>query len=211
MAKADSTTSTSDWIWLWDALQLAFTVLGSKAGAKEQLTEWLAARKLPWDCTRWEALDDAGIAELRRGLRKALMLAPIPSAAYYRGDPRFWGASCLKIDWADNAACEEVMGGARAWGIKVPRARLLELLPGRIREDESEQLHGAGVWIAAEARRMKKDGEIPPGILISKFARELAKRMTKAATGNRSLRPITAKSIENGLRGWGLWPVTSIK
>ena len=69
--------------------------------------------------------------------------------------------------------------------------------------------HGAGVWIAAEAKRMKAAGEIPHR--IRSFARELESRMRKAAASDKSLRPIKAKSIENGLREWGLWPIASIE
>jgi hypothetical protein len=70
---------------------------------------------------------------------------------------------------------------------------------------------GAGAWIAAEAKRMKDANEISPDIGISDFARELEGRMQKAATTNKSLRPIKWRSIKNKLREWGLWQVTSIK
>ena len=93
----------------------------------------------------------------------------------------------------------------------MPRARLLELLPGGTREDEPEQLHGAGVWIAAEARRLKAAGELLPDIRISEFARKLERRMQTAANTDKSLRPIKWKSIENELRKWGFWPIDSIK
>ena len=48
------TTSTADWLWLRDALDLATAALGSRALAKERLMEWLAAGKLPWSCMSWE-------------------------------------------------------------------------------------------------------------------------------------------------------------
>ena len=78
MAKADDTTSTSDWIWLRDALALAVAAFGSVAGAKEQLTEWLAAGKLPWACTPWKALDAEGIAKLHQSFRASDSFAPRP-------------------------------------------------------------------------------------------------------------------------------------
>ena len=71
-------------------------------------------------------------------------------------------------------------------------------------------MHGAGAWIAAEARRMKASGEIP-GHRITSFARELESRMSKAAASNQTLRPIKWRSIKNRLPDWGLWPATSIK
>ena len=90
----------------------------------------------------------------------------------------------------------------------MPRAHLLALLSsGR----ERKQLPGAAAWVAAEASRMKAANEIPPDIRITDFARELARRMDKAATSDRSIRPIKSRSIEKKLRDWGLWPITSIK
>jgi hypothetical protein len=83
------------------------------------------------------------------------------------------------------------------------------LLPDESRE--GEEVHGAGVWITAEAKRMKEANEIPPDITITDLARVLERRMQKAATTNKSLRPITWRSIKNKLPEWGLWPVTSIK
>ena len=65
---------------------------------------------------------------------------------------------------------------------------------------EGEEVHGAGAWIAAEAKRMKEANEIPPDIGISDFARELESRMHKAATIDKSLRPIQWRSIKNKLR-----------
>ena len=49
MAKADDTSSTIDWIWLRDALELAVAAFGSEALAKKRLMEWLAGREdVPW-------------------------------------------------------------------------------------------------------------------------------------------------------------------
>ena len=100
MAKADDTSSTIDWIWLREALALAFAALGSWVLAKEQLTEWLAAGKLPWSCMSWRGLNAEGLAEKRREKLDAERLAEkrrergimwevlslLPSAAYCSGD-----------------------------------------------------------------------------------------------------------------------------
>ena len=94
-------------------------------------------------------------------------------------------------------------------GIKVSREHLHALLPGEPREDE--EVHGAGVWIAAEAKRMKEANEIPPDIRITDLARDLERRMRRPPTADKSLRPIKWRSIKNKLPEWGLWPVTSIK
>ena len=212
MAKADGTISTTDWIWLREAFALAVAALGSVALAKGRLREWLAAGKVPWVCMSWEGLDAEGVAKLKRehsvmGVTFGAVF--IPSAAYYPGDPQFWNAG-LKIDWEDDGAHEPArLNGAQALGIKVSHTHLLELLPEDPRK--REQVRGAGAWIAAEVKRMKEAEEIPPDIRITDLARDLERRMHKAAASNNSIRAIKARSIENGLREWGLWPITSIK
>ena len=201
-----TTNSTSDWVWLRDALDLAAAALGSRALAKGRLTEWLAAGKLPWSCMSWEGLDAAAIARLRQELTVAGIMSVAPSAPYYNGDPKFWGTSLVEIDWGDNAAYETVfvIDGARARGMeRPPAAASLRLSRG---PRERKQWRGAGAWIAAEASRMKAANEIPPDIRITDFARELARRMDKAATSDRSFRPIKSRSIEKKLRDWALWP-----
>ena len=93
MAKADDTSSTIVWIWLRDALELAAAALGSVALAKELLTEWLAAGKLPWSCMSWKGLDAEGIARLeQQNQRQGSIVLIHPSAAYHEGDPQFWRA-----------------------------------------------------------------------------------------------------------------------
>ena len=162
MAKADDTSSTIDWIWLRDALELAVAALGSVVLAKERLKEWLAAGKLPWSCMSWEGLDAEGIAKLERESRELIEQCLLTSHR-----PRITRATLssgrhLKIDWEDN-------GGARAtrlaahkpWGSRCRVTHLLALLPEEPRE--GEEVRGAGAWIAAEAKRMKEDGEIPDG------------------------------------------------
>jgi hypothetical protein len=146
MATADD--ALADSIWLRDALALAVAALGSEALAKERLTEWLAAGELPWTCMQWNGLDAEGIAKLKqkssagaayfvptsRRARSSRTIRPYPPAAYCSGDPQFWSALGLEVDWEDDRACETyVIGGAEAEGIKVSRTRLLELLPTRAR------------------------------------------------------------------------------
>jgi hypothetical protein len=169
MAKADDTTSTTNWIWLREALALAVAVLGSAALAKEQLKEWLAAGKVPWSCMSWVGRAAEGIVDLLN----------LGSVAYYPGDPQFWGAGHLNIDWEDNGARERRAGGAHALGIKVSRAHVLALLPKE--PSEREEVRGAGAWIAQEASRMKAAGKISDGIKITDLAKELERRMKAAA------------------------------
>jgi hypothetical protein len=216
MAKPNNTSTTVGWIWLREALARAHARFGSVALAKKRLVEWLAAGELPWSCMSWETLDAETIARLDQDNRDAIagknrgwsILHAIPSGPYREGDPQFWCAN-LKIDWKDNGACEQATGGAKALGIKVSLERLLALLPDE--SPEREEIHGTGAWIAAEAKRMKDANKIPADIRISEFARKLERNLNKAAKRDDSLRPIKAKSIENGLRDWGVWPVASIK
>ena len=216
MAKANDKSSTIDWIWLSDALVIATVSFGGMVLAKERLGEWLAAGELPWSCMSWKGLDAERIARLDREQRELIdqknrgwiVLHIFPSVAYHEGDPQFWRAN-LNIGWEENEAWEKATGGARALGIKVSREHLVALLPEEPRE--GEEVHGAGAWIAAEAKRMKDANEISPDIGISDFARELKRRMDRAAACDKSLRPIQWRSIKNKLPEWGLWPVTSIK
>jgi hypothetical protein len=126
MAKAGDRDSTE--ILLREARALVAASVGSAALAKKLLTEELAAGRLPWTCMRWEGLDDEGLAKLHQSHREMNYYAITPSATYCAGDPEFWSASNFEIDWEDNTAREKVTGGAQAFGIKVPRARLLVLL-----------------------------------------------------------------------------------
>ena len=205
------TSSRSDWVWLRDALALAAVALGSRALAKERLTEWLAAGKLAWSGMSWEGLDAAGIAKLRRELRAAGIMSVAAWAAYHNGDPQFWGSSLVEIDWGDNAAYETVFvsDGAQARGNRGCRG--CTSLRWSSGPASASSWPGAAAWIAAEASRMKAANEIPPDIRITDFARELARRMDKAATSDRSIRPIKSRSIEKKLRDWALWPTSSIK
>jgi len=210
MAKAGDTNNTPDLISLRDALALAFAALESMALAKDRIREWLAAGKLRWTCRKWEALDAEGIAKFEQSLREAGIVQLPPSGPYHNGDPRFWGVDPLEINWEDNSAREAVGEGAYARGIRLSLIDLRALLPDEGTR-ENEEVRGAGEWIAAEAKRMKDANKIPPDIRISEFARKLERRMQEAATTNKSLRPITWRSIKNGLRTWGVWPIDSIK
>jgi len=50
MAKADDASSTTDWIFLSEALELTAARFRSEKLAKELLREWRASGKLPGDC-----------------------------------------------------------------------------------------------------------------------------------------------------------------
>ena len=61
-------------------------------------------------------------------------------------------------------------------------------------------------WIANAAKRMKVAENIPPGILKTDFAKELARQMQEAAETDLTIRPIKWPSIANQLVSWKLWP-----
>jgi hypothetical protein len=189
MAKADDRTSTKQ-ISLGDARALVVGAYGSSRLAEELFVKWLGEGRVRWSCMMLRGGSDTELA----------------------GDPAFWRAS-LEINWEESSAREMyVAGGVEAYGIKVSREDVLALLPGEPSgHEKTDGRSASGRWIAAEASRMKKLGEIAPGIRITDLSGELAHRMKRAAAADRSIRPLTANSIRNRLREWGLWPVTSIK
>src|SRR5215510_5838825 len=137
MAKAKAISSTPDQIWLREALNLAIPALGSEKLAKELLLEWMAAGKLPWSCLSWQAPHAQWIAMLEQ-LNSQLKFRrlPVASPADHEGDPQFWRTPGLIVDWEENEARDNALGGARASGIRLSRAHLLTLLPEEPREPE---------------------------------------------------------------------------
>jgi hypothetical protein len=63
------------------------------------------------------------------------------------------------------------------------------------------------IWVISEVGRMKAAGEIPEGIRITNFAKQLEARMRKAAENDKSLRPAGWRHIKNQLPSWNLWPI----
>jgi hypothetical protein len=84
-----------------------------------------------------------------------------------------------------------------------------ELLTAAFPAQTSIKLIEGADWIAAEAKQMKKDEEIPKR--ISDFARALAGRMETAAATNTSIKPLKWTYIKNQLHNWGLWPASKIE
>jgi hypothetical protein len=208
MAKADRNNTTT-WISLLDARALVVRAYGATQRAERLLVEWLGERRVRWSCKLLEGPSASELAALQRGQVGSISL--VADAAYSDGDPAFWRTN-LEINWEEGwaRAKRSVVGGTEACGIRVVREDVLALLPEEPDEHTEAVTGGASkTWITAEARRMKATGEIPP--TISKFARLLARRMDKAATADRSIRPIEWESIRNKLGEWDLWPATSIK
>ena len=235
MAKAGDKSSTIDWILLSVALELAVAALGSVKLAKKLLVEWMASGELPWTCIAWKGPVAEVIALVEQMNRMGKTYVPVASPAYRKGDPEFLRANPA-IDWENNTAHDNALGGAEALGIKVSRTHLIALLPKGPRERaetpeptkpeereklepkaallqprEREEAQGAGKWIAADIERMKKANKISPDITITELSRQLERRMTTAAERDKSIRPIKARSIENLLRVYGLWPISPSK
>ena len=144
--------------------------------------------------------------DLRDYLRK------LPEEAHEHKEVRGAGAWTVEATQMNRKLPEEAhehkeVRGAGAWTVEA--RQMNRKLPEEAHEHK--EVRGAGAWIAAEARRMKKAAEIPQDIKITDFAKELERRMCKAANVDRSPRPIKWQSIRNKLGDWGLWPITSIK
>jgi hypothetical protein len=67
------------------------------------------------------------------------------------------------------------------------------------------------VWITAEARQLKADGEITKSMSKTELAKLLAQRSQGPAKVGKLKKPLTFRYIRNQLVSWGLWPISSIK
>jgi len=103
-------------------------------------------------------------------------------------------------------AAAPIMAGVFAFGIELGRTAIETRWPTKPGPERVE-LRGAAVWIVPELERMKKAKEIPPDIGITDLSLDLAERMVEARVHDKSIRPIKARSIENALRVWSLFPV----
>jgi hypothetical protein len=206
MAKKAGGDTTTTWILLLEARALVVRAYdGAVKKAEDLLKKWLGDGRGRWSCKLFEPAPVSELAALN-ARDSGIVVIGLAEVAYSAGDPAFWRA-WLEINWEENSAREMSIGGNKAFGIRVVREDVLALLPEE--PDEHKKTTASGVWMAAEARRMKEAGEIPP--TISEFARELERRMDKAADTDRSIRRLKWKSIRNVLGKLGLWPPTLIK
>jgi hypothetical protein len=192
VAKAGSQYSANQEIWFNDAVEELASLCGSADDAERLLLEGLKSGRVPW-------------SHLQDGIR-------VP------GDAAFWNykRAHLVVRRAENRAFytqliltdDDMPDGKR--GIKVLRSAVLALLPPLEAPPSPPPTEPVGAkWIAVEAKRMKKAKQIP--VRITDFARELERRMGKAAETNRAIRPFKWKYIRNQLGNWGLWPASAIK
>jgi hypothetical protein len=203
MAKAAEKTST-EWIWLSEALALALRVYGSRSLAEERLKQ----ARLLWDCEDWQGEEAAApewkMVEEREGTARVSDFRLVhPAPAIYKGDPRAWTE--LDVDFDNN---EMHRGGVRARGVKMSRAGVLALLFG----DEAASDFGAPkAWLAIKASELKAAGKIPEGIKKAEFSRLLAAHLEEASKTVSTLRALSPRYIANHLSAWGLWPISSIR
>jgi hypothetical protein len=79
---------------------------------------------------------------------------------------------------------------SECYGVWVSRAHVLALLPEEQSEPRADGYSASKVWITAEVKALKADGEIPAKIGITDLARLLERRMNKAARRDHNIRPI---------------------
>ena len=191
MAKKASSDATTTWISLSEAKKLVVTAYQAEDLAERLLVEWLGQAKVRWSSKLFEQTPVSDLAALRTESVTFLTA----NVAYRDGDAAFWRTG-LEINWNENWSRERyVVGGARAYGIKVVREDVLALLPAEATATKK--------WVTEEVRRMKQAGEIPS--TITELAGKLAQRMEKDRTVKK---PVGAPHITNMLRSWRLWPIS---
>jgi hypothetical protein len=200
MAEANKKPSTA--IWLSEAgARLAEGHGGSSRVAEELLRDEVAADRMLWGYLKKRG--DAPDGELWQSARIDLEEC-YAITGYDINDRVLSGTEPLKWLGIGTGTGRHGLWRTEWFGIWMS-PHVLALLPEDSRRQKSNNHGASGMWIAAEIERMRPD-EIPA--TITELARELAHRMDKAAKINRAVRPIKARSIENRLREWGLWPVT---
>jgi hypothetical protein len=192
MAKAGNKTIT--WILLRDARALVVEAYQSPSTAERWLQEGNWAHPLALLENRWPHPIESD---------------PWMNDATRLGDPQFWCPSVevgglrlwiLSVNWQESSAHRNGMTGYTVSRIEVPREDVVALLP-RALVPVSARGEPGKRWLEAEVKRREAAGDVPKS--ISDFSRELASKMA----GVPGLSPLKARTIENRLRDWGLWPV----
>jgi hypothetical protein len=199
--KADAQTSTHC-IFLSEAIDLVGRAYGSAQLAERLLKKWLGEERVRWRC---QLLDGDGA---RWNLP---MSEPNRSGKFWRY------VQDKDIHGSENWASIKYLVGCTIGMIAVVKKDVLVLLPSdhaapvpvpteaaKPTVDDSPK-----AWITDQFKRMEEAGELPAG--ITDCSRELYERMQNAHKKNPNLRLLALRSIENGLREWGLWPPGSTK
>jgi hypothetical protein len=190
MAKAGNKTIT--WILLRDARALVVEAYQSPSTAERWLQEHLKTGRIRW---RYWKIDDPIESD------------PWMNDAPRSGEPQFWCPFVeigqpglrlwiLSVNWQESSAHRDYTVSR----IEVPREDVVALLP-RALVPVSARGEPGKRWLEAEVKRREAAGDVPKS--ISDFSRELASKMA----GVPGVRPLKARTIENRLRDWELWPV----
>lgn len=184
------------------------------------LTEELGYEKYAALCEMRERLSTGELPLTRQRHVNGKPYSPTDGKPYNRGvvEPPFFRSNyTLDLDHLRDQVRVVSRIGFDWWDfryrISEQKARALWPAPAQASTpaEPSGLANKTALWIGAEAVRMKKEGEIPDGIGITKFAELLEKRMRVAAKTDESLHPVGWRHIKNSLRIWGLWPVEFIK
>jgi hypothetical protein len=161
MAKKAGGNTTTSWIPLREAKALVVKAYEASQLAERLLKDWLGEERVRWSCKLFEPARVSELASFQRECAAGGVVHFVAKTAYSEGDPAFWRTS-LEINWEESSAREMyVMGGTRAYGIRVAREDVLALLP----EEPSE--------IAPPLMRQKTSRRITLVTLAKTVANEL--------------------------------------
>jgi hypothetical protein len=205
MAKAARKSSTDAEIWFNDAVMLLADELTGDADVAERLLKRRLKDGLPYSylgadgirvrgkSANWNAL----FLTIDRAANRAFISAPIKPMASETPDPDV--PTCMDGIKVDRAAVLAMVPGKskrkppEGPQLGAPLSELSDQAPSELVEEDTK------TRIANEARRMKREGEIPNGILKTAFATTLASKAS-----------VTMKYVRNHLTEWGLWPISDI-
>ena len=198
MAKAKPNTTTAR-IRYSQALKFAGEYLGDSEYAEREIEKGLIAGEVPWWCARFEA--------------------PPQYSGPGPGDPKFWEVDPDRLCTRDGPVVvlrtrgvhtkgdsAKRIDGAAAFGIELDHSALvrLNLLPPDDTDSNQVETRSGKRLIEAEVKRRAAEGERWDS--ITRLSENLHEWMKTVSD-----KPLVAKSIENGLRDWGLWPLISKK
>jgi hypothetical protein len=177
MAKAKP-KPIGDEIWFNDAVTLLAERCGAATVAEDLLIEGLKDDDVPWSHM-------------------------LPNGTRVIGDDAFFKNLFIDVNRMENRAS---IGAPIAPITPRPSGMLTKVIAIKVSRKAALALVSAvpvapaKPSIIAEAKRMKRDGEIPEGIKKTSFAKALADKFG-----------VTPKYVSNNLEDWGLWPVSDIK
>jgi hypothetical protein len=138
MAKKAGGDTTTTWILLVEARALVIRAYEAEKLAESLLVKWLGEGRVRWSCKLLDGPRESDSATRQREADGGGLWFFEAYAAYSEGDPAFWRTG-LDINWQEGWAQEMyVVGGTTAYGIRVVREDVLELLlPSDVAGDRS--------------------------------------------------------------------------